>query len=51
MKDQFSVKSMLKGLDGKLGDDDYSEPLKILTQSLNKHNKFNAFGKIAFNHQ
>jgi len=42
---------MLKGLDGKLGNDDYSEPLEILTHSLNKHNKFNSFGKIAFNHQ
>ena len=51
MKEQFTVKSMLKGLDGKLGNDDYSEPLEILTHSLNKHNKFNSFGKIAFNHQ
>jgi hypothetical protein len=42
---------MLKGLHGKLGDEDYIEPLEILINSLNKHNKFNRFGKIAFNHQ
>jgi hypothetical protein len=42
---------MLKGLNGKLGDEDYIEPLEILINSLNKHNKFNRFGKIAFNHQ
>ena len=36
---------MLRGLDGKLGDDDYIEPLEILVNSLNKHNKFNIFGK------
>ena len=42
---------MLRGLDGKLGEDDYTEPLEILVYSLNKHNKFNPFGKIAFNHQ
>jgi hypothetical protein len=41
VKEQFTVKSMLKGLDGKLGNDDYSEPLEILTHSLNKNNKFN----------
>ena len=51
MRQQFTVKSMLRGLHGKLGEDDYREPLEILIQSLNKHNKFNAFGKIAFNHQ
>ena len=51
MKEQFAIKSMLKGLDGKLGQDDYSEPLEILIHSLNKHNTFNIFGKIAFNHQ
>ena len=42
---------MLRGLNGKLGEDDYVEPLEILIHSLNKHNKFNPFGKIAFNHQ
>jgi hypothetical protein len=30
---------MLKGLHGKLGDEDYIEPLEILINSLNKHNK------------
>jgi hypothetical protein len=49
--EQFNVNSMLKGLHGKLGDEDYIEPLEILVNSLNKHNKFNQFGKLAFNHQ
>ena len=51
MGQQFTVKSMLRGLDGNLGDDDYIEPLEILVDSINKHNKFNIFGKVAFNHQ
>ena len=51
MGQQFTVKSMLRGLEGKLGDDDYIEPLEILVDSINKHNKFNIFGKVAFNHQ
>ena len=51
MDQQFTVKSMLSGLEGKLGDDDYIEPLEILVDSLNKNNKFNIFGKVAFNHQ
>ena len=51
MGQQFTVKSMLRGLDGKLGEDDYIEPLEILVNSINKHNKFNIFGKVAFNHQ
>ena len=51
MRKQFNVNSMLKGLHGKLGDEDYIEPLEILINSLNKHNKFNRFGTIAFNHQ
>ena len=42
---------MLRGLNGKLGEEDYLEPLEILIHSLNKNNKFNQFGKIAFNHQ
>ncbi|MEJ6767620.1 MAG: sulfotransferase, partial [Gammaproteobacteria bacterium] len=51
MKQQFTIKSMLRGLDGKLGEEDYVEPLEILIDSINKNNRFNAFGKIAFNHQ
>ncbi|MFQ3340150.1 MAG: hypothetical protein ACI9SS_000447 [Gammaproteobacteria bacterium] len=42
---------MLRGLNGKLGEEGYIEPLEILINSLNKHNTFNQFGKIAFNHQ
>ena len=51
VKQQFTIKSMLRGLNGKLGEEDYLEPLEILIHSLNKNNKFNQFGKIAFNHQ
>ena len=51
VREQFNVNSMLKGLHGKLGDEDYIEPLEILVNSLNKHNKFNQFGRLAFNHQ
>ena len=51
MGQKITVKSMLRGLDGKLGNDDYIEPLEILVDSVNKHNKFNIFGKVAFNHQ
>jgi len=51
VKEQFTIKSMLRGLNGKLGEDDYTEPLEILIHSLNKHNNFNPFGKIAFHHQ
>ena len=42
---------MLKGLEGKLGEDDYSEPLEILINSANENNKFNSFGLIAFKNQ
>ena len=42
---------MLKGLEGKLGEDDYSEPLEILINSANKNNKFNLFGAFAFKNQ
>ena len=42
---------MLKGLEGKLGEDDYSEPLEILINSANKNYKFNLFGSIAFKNQ
>ena len=51
MRRHFSVKSMLKGLEGKLGEEDYIEPLEILIHSINKHNNFNLFGRIALNHQ
>ena len=50
MTDQFSVKKILKGLEGRLGEDDYLEPLEILVNSLNK-NKLNKFGELAFKHQ
>ena len=32
---------MLDGLEGRLGEDDYTEPLEILIDSANKNNKFN----------
>ena len=34
---------MIGGLNGHLGEDDYSEPLEILINSANKNNKFNLF--------
>ena len=34
---------MLSGLEGKLGEDDYTEPLEILINSANKNNEFNFF--------
>ncbi|MDG1949049.1 MAG: sulfotransferase [SAR86 cluster bacterium] len=50
MTDQFSVKKILGGLEGRLGEEDYLEPLEILVNSLNK-NKLNKFGELAFKHQ
>ena len=47
----ISVESMLRGLDGKLGEDDFSKPLEILINSANKNNEFNLFGSIAFKNQ
>ena len=51
MINSLNINSMLKGLEGKLGEDDYSEPLEILINSANKNNKFNLFGSIAFKNQ
>ena len=51
MINKISVKSMLSGLEGKLGEDDYTEPLEILINSANKNNEFNLFGSIAFKNQ
>ena len=47
----ISVESMLGGLEGRLGEDDYTEPLQILINSANKNNEFNFFGSIAFKNQ
>ena len=48
---KVTVNKMLDGLDGHLGEDDYSEPLEILINSANKNNKFNLFGTFAFKNQ
>ena len=48
---KITVQKMLGKLEGKLGEDDYTEPLKILIDSTNKNNKFNLFGAIAFKNQ
>ena len=45
------TKDMIGNLNGRLGEDDYSEPLEILIKSANKHNKFNLFGTFAFKNQ
>ena len=47
----ISIDNMLSGLEGKLGEDDYTEPLEILINSANKNNEFNFFGSIAFKNQ
>ena len=51
MFDDISVEKMLGGLNGQLGEDDYSEPLEILINSANKNNQFNVFGAFAFKNQ
>ena len=51
MFNKISVNKMLDGLEGQLGEDDYTEPLNILINSINKNNKFNLFGSIGFNNQ
>ena len=48
---KVTVEKMLGDLKGYLGEDDYSEPLNILIDSANKHNRFNLFGSIAFKNQ
>mgnify|MGYP006166859651 FL=1 len=39
MINKISVDNMIGGLDGHLGEDDYSEPLEILINSANNNNK------------
>tara|TARA_Y100001970_G_scaffold189873_1_gene230830 strand:- start:616 stop:1761 length:1146 start_codon:yes stop_codon:yes gene_type:complete len=51
MFNKISVSKMLGGLEGHIGDDDYSEPLNILIDSANKNNSFNLFGAFAFKNQ
>ena len=48
---KITIENMLGGLEGRLGEDDFTEPLNILIDSANKHNKFNLFGSIAFKNQ
>ena len=40
---EIKVEDMIGNLEGRLGDDDYSEPLEILINSANNHNKFNLY--------
>ena len=51
MFNDITVEKMLGGLEGQLGEDDYSEPLEILINSANKNNQFNVFGAFAFKNQ
>ena len=44
MFSKVTVKKMLNGLDGHLGEDDYSEPLEILINSAG--NIFATFGLV-----
>jgi len=48
---KVTAKKMIGGLKDCLGEDDYTEPLNILIDSANRHNKFNFFGSIAFKDQ
>ena len=48
---KVTFEKMIGSLEGSLGEDDYSEPLNILIDSANRHNKFNFFGSIAFKDQ
>ena len=48
---EIKLKDMIGILEGRLGDDDYSEPLEILINSANNHNKFNLYGAFAFKNQ
>ncbi len=48
---KVTVEKMIGSLEGQLGEDDYREPLNILVDSVNKNNKFNLFGSIAFKNQ
>ena len=48
---EIKVEDMIGNLEGRLGDDDYSEPLEILINSANNHNKFNLYGAFAFKNQ
>ena len=48
---KVTFEKMIGSLEGSLGEDDYSEPLNILIDSANRHNKFNLFGSIAFKDQ
>ena len=51
MFEKVTAEKMLGGLRDYLGEDDYTEPLNILIDSANRHNKFNLFGSIAFRNQ
>ena len=48
---ELTTKSMLGGLEGQLGEDDYTKPLEILINSANKNNSFNFYGAFAFKNQ
>ena len=48
---KITAQKMLGGLEGQLGEDDYTEPLNILIDSAKKNNTFNFFGSIAFKNQ
>ena len=51
MFSKVTVQKMIGGLEGQLGEDDYTEPLEILVNSTNKNNEFNLFGSFAFKNQ
>ncbi len=51
MKFRLSKKSILKGLEGRLGEDDYLEPLECLIESFKHEAKLNLAGNLGVRHQ
>ena len=48
---KLKVNKILYKLQNNLGEEDYLEPLKVLIDSVNRHNNLNFFGRLAFIHQ
>ena len=51
MQFRLSKKSILKGLEGRLGEDDYLEPLEYLIESFKKEARLNLAGNLGVRHQ
>ena len=51
MKFRLSKKSILKGLEGRLGENDYLEPLEHLIESFKNESRLNLAGNLGVRHQ